>query len=87
MSGLSDIAADRSRRSAPIAPMEATVVEVPASADAFLQVEVDRQPGRVRECPWTPHPDRTPAVGDAALVIESDAGVLWAIAWWPNPTP
>lgn len=84
MRELSDLAARRTRRGGLSGPMEATVVSPPASPTNFLRVTVDAQPGRVRECPWPPRQDIEPTTGDAALVIESDAGELWVIAWWPN---
>jgi hypothetical protein len=64
--------------------MDATVLQAPASPGEFLRVEVDSQPGRARECPWPPRGDALPAPGDAALVVESDAGELWCVAWWPR---
>lgn len=81
---LSELAARQARQRGPGLPMEATVASPPESPTSFLRVVVDTQPGRVRECAWTPRSDIEPTTGDAALVIESDAGDLWVIAWWPN---
>lgn len=78
---ISDVARRRART--PLAPMDATVLQAPGSADEMLRVEVDAQPGYARECPWMPRGETLPAKGDAALVVESDAGELWVIAWWP----
>lgn len=74
----------RARRNLPALALEATVVAPPLTSDGFMRVVVDAQPGRVRECPWTPRPIEEPSEGDAALVIESDQGNLWAVVWWPQ---
>ncbi|WP_217913242.1 hypothetical protein [Miltoncostaea marina] len=81
---LTDLAARRARRGGPGTPMEATVLAAPAAPDALLRVEVDAQAGIARECPWMARGAALPAPGDAALVVESDAGELWVIAWWPQ---
>lgn len=67
----------------PLGAMDATVLAAPASVNAMLRVEVDAQAGAARECPWMPRGEQLPAKGDAALVVESDAGELWVVAWWP----
>lgn len=50
----------------------------------MLPVVLDRQPGTERLVPWMPRPERLPLPGDAALVIETTGGELWAACWWPQ---
>jgi uridylate kinase len=79
---LAELGAKRARRDLPAMGMEATVLSPALTDDGFLRVQVDSQKGTARECPWTPHPDEEPLPGAAALVIESDQGNLWCVAWW-----
>lgn len=76
----------RVHRRLPARALEATVLDPPLTEDeGFLRVEVDAQPGRARECPWQPRPDDVePSAGDAALCLESDAGNVWVVCWWPQ---
>lgn len=74
----------RSEQRAPSQLREATVLDPPLTDEGWLRVEVDEQEGAVRECPWTPRADADPEPGFAAVVMESDAGNMWCLGWWPQ---
>lgn len=84
MTPIAELGARRRRQATPSPLHEGTVLDPPLTAGGWLRVEIDAQPGAVRECPWTPREDRDPQPGDAAAVIESDQGNWWALGWWPN---
>lgn len=86
---------DRRRREAraPSQLREATVLDPALTAEGWMRVELDQQEGATRECPWMPRvePDGVggltlvdPTPGDAAVVMESDAGNIWVVCWWPQ---
>lgn len=82
MSGrLSDLSPDSSPLGRPVI-MEGKVSSPAVDSAGFLRVELDSQPGRVRECVWTPA--KPPKPGAAVGVLESDNGNLWAVAVWPQ---
>lgn len=83
MTSLTDIAARQQGRRGPVPAMEATIADPPVAASGWLRVTIDHHQGVVHECPWAPR-GVPPTAGDAALVVESDAGNLWCVAWWPQ---
>lgn len=68
------------RQRAPSDLLEATVQDPALTDDGWLRVELDGAPGAVHECPWPQY--GAPAPGDAAVVMESDAGNYWVMVWW-----
>lgn len=66
---------------------EGTFVDGTSDTDHVLLVQVpafgpDALVGDPDGVVWTPIEGRPPQAGDRALVVESDKGAWWAIAWW-----
>lgn len=75
----------RDLRKAPRATAREAIVASPALAgDGMLRVVPDAHPGGVVAVPWMPRPTEQPSPGDAALIVESDGGSWWCVAWWPQ---
>lgn len=73
-------------QTAPSQLLEATVDDPVTDDDGFLRVEIDTRKGAVEACPWEAPPidQPQPVPGDAAWVMESDAGNFVCLRWWPN---
>ena len=88
---IANLDSTRQAQGAPSALHEATVLSPPLDANGWLRVEVDDQPGVVKVVPYQPRVDLEIRPGDAAVVMESDAGNSWALLWWSQsglvPTP
>jgi len=69
-----------SRAPRPVGPAAATILTAP-TAGALVTFTFDAGDGTVCRGPWV---GRTPAAGDSAVVIEDDAGTLWAVGTWPG---
>jgi hypothetical protein len=92
---LTRLSADTARSETVLELLEATVLSTPAAGE-MLRVEIDSQPGHVRDCPWAPRfqtvvtvdgpvvVEQLPEPDDAALVAESDEGNAWVVMWWPQ---
>lgn len=65
-------------------PREAMIAGPPLTAAGMLRVSLDQHRGAVLAVPWMPRPDEEPSAGDAALLVESDGGSWWCVAWWPQ---
>ena len=64
--------------------LEATVLDPPLDARGWLRVELDGRGGGLRVCPWVGGALAVPpSAGDAAAVLEDEAGNPWAL-WWPQ---
>lgn len=79
MATLTDLA-----RRPPPAAREAMVANPAVTPDGWLRVTIDAHRSAVHAVPWMPRTDTDPTPGDGALILESDAGTLWCIAWWPQ---
>ena len=68
---------------------EAVIASTPGDAEELVSVTVDGiDEGEhvFDEAPWTPRGgavQEIPEVGNRALVVFSDDGRPWVIAWWP----
>lgn len=68
----------------PIA-LQAVVAAAPDSTEDYMEVIVEQfsRHTRWRKCRWMPRPDVSPSRGDHALLVLSDEGDPWVVAWWP----
>lgn len=63
--------------------LEGTIARPPTTSKGWLRVKIDGQ-RHVQVCPWEPRLDLDPLPGDAAVVMESNEGNYWCVAWWPQ---
>lgn len=62
----------------------AVFVDTASTPASTLRVKIPEFDGGVGtfEVTWSPTGNALPAAGDRALVLETDDGAWWAVAWW-----